>query len=95
MFDTKQLIDLAESAELEWRWYRGRVMGCKSCFAIDTDKSSAWVVAMIIREALRQDVYETHDLCELLASAKEDSMGLDSIVYWPTVKEIELEENDE
>lgn len=101
--DGKQMVELLRDAGYEPRSYSGRAMYGRNCVGVETERyKSAFVVcAELCREALNmlgQD--EACDFIEALADVDvaEDSMGLDSIVYfknidWP--KEEEPDDEDE
>jgi hypothetical protein len=93
--ETERLIDLANDLELNWQWYSGRGMSGKQCFAICTDGSAVKVVCQLISAAIEADDYETWDLCEMLSHAKEDSMGLGTVAYWPRIEQINYEPGSE
>ena len=63
---TQDLIDAAESAGYEWRWYSGRAMYGELCFAITPDKSdsSIKVVLTLVYELLNSRMWELTDMDE-------------------------------
>lgn len=91
----KELIELIESAGYSARSYSGRGMNGKQCLGIDTEHTDTMGVALdLIKEALGrvnttrayESIDEIQDLCELLKSARSDSMGRGYIIYFPAIK---------
>ena len=98
------LVAAAEAAGLDVRSYSGRGMYGRKCVGIDIDtRNGAWLVATQLALAIVEmsddpglDIAELADL-----DVHTDSMGLGTIVYFPTVAwdpvydEDEEEEDDE
>jgi hypothetical protein len=68
--------------------YSGRCMYGRTCFGLVTDEPITAVIRMtrMLMETCDVDPDETLDLLDALAEgACQDSMGLQSILYWPHI----------
>jgi hypothetical protein len=106
--DAKKLIGLIEEAGYEARSYSGRGMYGRQCVGAELERSmSAFTFALeLTRAALDSatsedpagEVYELIDQLTQLRTSS-DSMGLDTILYFPDVKwekpEDDTDEDDE
>jgi hypothetical protein len=94
---TERIIDLANAAELEWRSYSGRGMYGDRCFAITTASPERTIVTLFsVALEMDWDREELQALCEALDNPLTDSMGTQSVVYWPAIEcNQELEGSDE
>lgn len=89
------LINAIHDAGYEPRSYSGRGMYGRSCVGVTVDRgTSAFNLAAEIIASSADPVEMADSLCKLNVS--QDSMGLDSIIYFPNVPwvEEETEEND-
>ena len=78
----KDLIEIAESADLNVRSYSGRGMYGKECVGI-TGSTLQHVLADLV---LAEFDFDKEDLAYLIRAARTDNMGMDTIVYWPNLQ---------
>lgn len=93
--DPKKLIEVIESANFEVRSYSGRAMYGKDCVGIDVRQGvSQFQVGVAVAQMAMTLGYE--DLADDLADERvvSDSMGYDTIVYFPNVPWPKDEEGD-
>lgn len=74
------LKEVCDELGIEYRSYSGRGMYGKRCFAIFAEDAMAAVVS-IAWELGRRDEDPSR-----LESIKSDSLGLDTVVYWPRIE---------
>ena len=90
MTDSMWLAKALQDCDLKPRSYSGRFMYGKQCLGVVTDDSPLQLVGQILVSLCqgaspvraKQDVM---DLAELLGDARMDSMGLGTIIYFPSV----------
>lgn len=102
--DGAKLIELSEAAGFETRRYSGRAMFGRECVGVVVSHREVLRVgAALARQAAAIDRYrhESPDdvldeilgildgIADLMRGAREDSMGLDVIVYWPDIAWVE------
>lgn len=104
--DSKRFLEIARDAcdfngddDYRVRRYSGRGMNGKQCVAIAVSRSGHEMhLAARMLNAEGVHVIERDELEEEFAGTRRDSMGLDSIVYWPKVQwpadEPESDEDD-
>ncbi len=84
------------SAGYDFQDYSGRGMNGKRCLGIVVENDSAANVVLAIisaatennphdlsNEDLLDDIFE---LCSVLSDSKSDSLGHDTIIYWPRIE---------
>ena len=93
MMDFKKFKEAGEESEYKIRSYSGRAMYGRTCVGIEFSRyESAGTVVFKICQGL-VDIGETlDDYYEVFEGTREDSMGLDSIVYFPRLKWEESED---
>ena len=89
----KLIVDTARDAGLEVRSYSGRAMYGRQCVAIEFDRDPYSSTAIVIdilntffesRQMYKEDNLDAFsELMHELKSAKQDSLGLGGIIYWP------------
>lgn len=92
--DFNTLCEIIESAGYSPRSYSGRGMYGEQCVGFVTDTNLLAAMANVIREAIFLDnctdgeKYRADQLLTQmeLGDVKTDSMGLDTIIYFPRVK---------
>lgn len=91
--DAKRFIEILSNSGFEPRSYSGRGMYGKACVGVDLDSSkSLFSVGMDVAYAIVDECESTgEDPADTLAEicnlrAREDSMGLGSIVYFPKLE---------
>lgn len=88
----ERLIDLLREAELTPRSYSGRAMYGARCVSVTVAPLEALAVGAAlalaaVAEAGEGDEHaEAEEVYNLMAAAREDSMGRDVVVYWPDVE---------
>lgn len=82
----KRFLELIVAAELEARSYSGRGMFGRSCIGIDLERGESAVGAALKIAAACDTIEEVEYLYRALKDAREDSMGLGTIVYWPDME---------
>ena len=82
-----KLVQIFEEAEYEPRSYSGRFMYGKDCFGVvcsNPVRMIAEVLANVARNA--EDPEEVAEVAEKLMEPRQDNMGHDAIVYWPSIE---------
>lgn len=82
------------------RSYSGRGMFGKECLAIDADGGLCYVMAHVLRTACNMarvelTGIEVEDLCTAVESARTDSLGHSTIVYFPGIPYVETDTEDQ
>ncbi len=99
----KQIIAAFENADYYPRSYSGRAMYGDQCLGV-VCKNVHDVIPKVINELTNElsdenymiDKSDIEEICELLEGAKTDSMGLDSVIYWPGIRwDSSFEDSDE
>lgn len=93
----KWFVDALRECDLNVRDYSGRMMYGKRCVGVVIDGSAMHVAADLIG-TLYRDPGTLRELADILRETREDSMGLQTIVYWPSVKweeSFDSEDSDE
>lgn len=99
----KQILEAILDRVPDTRSYSGRGMYGKECLGVvDSDSFEVIgdVVAALHKSGLvnGEDGFAVDDLTSFIKSANQDSMGLDTIVYWPSLEyheEYDDEDDDE
>ena len=85
---SEKFLELIDNAGLTARSYSGRGMYGEECVAIttggDNGSSEHAVVAVLIMEAVSDGCGD--EMTKLMKSTRTDSMGRNSVMYWPTMK---------
>lgn len=91
-----KIIEALEDAGYEPYSYSGRGMYGKKCLAVNISHS-VWKLCMNFNSALDSfcECNEIEDIRFHMRDASVDSMGMDFVVYWPSVKWIDLDEEAE
>lgn len=106
---SKAIIEAARNAGLVVYSYSGRGMYGAKCLGVecDRDTSAIKVVCEIAkafmdnedftddRNSVDKNVATLYEMLGALERAKNDSMGLGSIVYWPDIKWTEEDEDSD
>lgn len=84
----KELADFI--IEIDWegvegRSYSGRAMYGKRCPAIVTGNFSDLIEVIFEAVDWLKDDYEEGDIRALLSNVKQDSLGYDTVYYWPSI----------
>ena len=84
--DSERLVEILEGAGAEVRSYSGRGMYGAQCvaFTVEAEQSLLGVVAEVV--AANAETGLEFEIARLFKAAKIDSMGLGTIVYFPSVK---------
>lgn len=90
MTDNLWLAKAILDSDLKPRSYSGRFMYGKQCLGFETDESSVKAIGLILVSLCRgasavRAKEDVMDLAEILQDAREDSLGLGTIVYFPNV----------
>ena len=80
----EEFIQACESAGYDVRRYSGRSMYGDECVGVTTSDGMARVTANIIEEYVHL-FGETPDSA-IWDNVRTDSMGLDTVIYWPRIK---------
>lgn len=89
MYTIQVLKEVCDELGIEYRSYSGRGMSGKQCFAIVADNAFAAVIDIAYAFGERgEDPYG-------LENVRSDSMGYDTVVYWPQVEWAETEETED
>lgn len=97
--NAEKLIDALKDAGHTPHSYSGRAMYGRKCVAVTVRRNvsafrlAAEVAVALLDEDITQGPNDVEDLARL--SVCEDSMGLDSVVYFPDVKWEDNTEEDE
>lgn len=84
-FDT--LVEAFESAGCDVRSYSGRGMYGRACLGVVTEENpAAFAIGLAMGLLENYEKEEVAELLQVLDSPETDSMGNDTIVYWPRVK---------
>ena len=86
------LVELIEDAGFEARAYSGRGMYGQNCLGVTADCNPARVVACILLQALEAADGELNELLTEFQNVHCDSLGMGSIVYFPSIAWVEREE---
>ena len=97
------IVESAKEAGFTVRSYSGRGMYRSRCVGIEFEKNSCDVVLDILQSYMdaynimqeeRQDTL--YEMMRVLKGAKEDSLGLGGIIYWPNMAwDEEFEDKDD
>lgn len=90
---TQSIMDLCDSAGIEWRDYSGRGMYGDRCLAIVTDNPVDTVLCLVQEAIGSLDPEETAEIVEALSNSRTDSMGRSAVIYWPHLSDLP-EHND-
>ena len=83
------LVEVIESAGYETYSYSGRGMYGNSCvgFTVDREYSIFQAISQILEDMdIDMESGNLYDFTAILRSAQMDSMGLDTVIYFPRVK---------
>ncbi len=86
------LVEIIESAGYEVYSYSGRGMYGNSCvgFTVDREYSIFQAISQILEDMdIDMESGNLYDFTAILRSAQMDSMGLDTVIYFPRVKWVE------
>lgn len=101
VFNAQELKELAEEAGFTVQSYSGRYMYGKECVGIVAENMAAVIPKLMGTAAITwshegMSVVELGDrvdsLAELMAEVRLDSMGLDTVLYWPSVEWLDVDE---
>lgn len=82
-------VDFLNEFDVEVRDYSGRGMYGKRCVSVTTDKPLQEIICDILQVYNEMDMEEEFgelDIYQILRNTKSDSMGLDSVYYWPRIE---------
>lgn len=94
--DIEMIENLLEGYDVKiHRQYSGRGMMGKSCFGISTSESNGlWHIATVLNQSVV--LPSGNGLSDFFYNPpNSDSLGLDKIFYWPSIKVKEVEEEEE
>lgn len=84
--DSQQVIEAIKDAGYDTRSYSGRGMFGKECLGVTTDNPIKMVCEVIAAFSVKvNDIETVEELTKVLGKAQTDSMGRDTIVYWPSL----------
>jgi hypothetical protein len=82
----KKIVEILDNSGFDYRSYSGRCMYGDRCLGITCDNAVKCVaeICWAINDNV-EELEEAQELIEFLIDARSDSMGLDSIVYFPNI----------
>lgn len=83
--DLRQALMDLDMPHVHVRSYSGRGMYGKVCVGVTVGRQASWFKVVFALHQVLSEEHEPQDVEELLESARQDSMGLDTIHYWPQV----------
>ena len=88
---------MIEYAGFETRSYSGRSMYGKECLAVTSDEAAPEVLTLLFEEVIMKHPSEEEKeaFAEALRGFKTDSMGRGTVIYWPNVKYVENEDEED
>lgn len=95
--ELKEIIQLFEAAGYEPRSYSGRGMFGQKCLGVSCD-SEVRLIIDFVRElcATTDDQAEINDVLDMISDVKTDSLGRQTIIYWPDIEwKLKTPEEDE
>ncbi len=85
---TKHIIQkLCENTDLNVRSYSGRAMYGRQCLAI-TCEGAGQFINQLLHSAVDEglDTEDLREIADACATLREDSMGLDRVIYFPVIE---------
>ena len=93
---TKHIIQkLCENTDLNVRSYSGRAMYGRQCLAITCDGAGQFISTLLHSAADEGlDTEDLREIADVCATLREDSMGLDRIIYFPNIEFCDGDDED-